>query len=150
MKIDKKEILNSHSMLNPFECPTLRTIYGIKICGVYSYIGETNNFERRKKEHLNALKQSKHVNKKLQSRYNMSPNKNDIEVIPIIELKSDNIFLGYLVEGLVISWLQDSICNDVVIKASYNSSIKLPYLPKNLAMRILLTIADYYMIDINL
>lgn len=34
------------------------------------YIGSTNNFEKRKKQHFSELAQKRHINKKLQSEFN--------------------------------------------------------------------------------
>ena len=34
------------------------------------YIGSTNNFSRRKNEHISLLKRNTHTNKKLQNSYN--------------------------------------------------------------------------------
>lgn len=79
------------------------------------YIGQTDNFERRKKKHLSKLKQNNHINKKLQNAWNKYgenefhfrvfeyeiENREELDKIEIEEInKYDSIENGYnIAEG---------------------------------------------------
>ena len=140
--------MKEHSNLTLETVGVKRTIYRIKIDGQISYVGETNNFERRKREHITQLQGMTHKNKSLLKRYAMSPT-GLIEIEPIIELPTDNLFVGYFCEGLAISYYQYSVCNGVVI-AEGKGRIKLPCVEQDLAYKLLTVLADWYNTTLNL
>ncbi len=59
--------------------------------GFHGYVGETNDFSRRKKEHFTLLKQGKHPNEKLQKEWNIS--ENGLEMFFIKSGTKDEILL---------------------------------------------------------
>ena len=118
------------------------SVYGIYLNGDLVYIGSTNNFNRRAKEHMNALISNKHSNKTLQRLYN-SHSAEDWGMDSIFELPTGNALLQFFCEFLVNSATKP-ICNRCVIQKG-KASIILPRVQEvDLCHQILGVIYKYY------
>lgn len=89
-------------------------IYGIKQEGTgIIYIGSTDNYERRFKEHRRELKKGKHLNKTLQKYYNKN---NDIEFKVLCKINTDNTLLKFFMESLYNSYYKPKTNKCVIMQ----------------------------------
>ena len=137
-----------HSNLTIENVGVQSTIYLIKLSGRPSYVGQTNNFDRRCKEHKNSLTKGTHKNLKLQKRY-LTTYPAEIEIVPILELPTDNKQIIYFAESLAISYFQYDVVNNPVI-CERGANVKLPYVQQDIAEILLKDIADFYNTTLNL
>ena len=137
-----------HSNLTIENVGVQSTIYLIKIDGRPSYVGQTNNLERRSREHRKSLENGKHKNMKLQKRY-LASYPAEIEIVPILELCRDNKLVTYFAESLAISYFQYDVVNNPVI-CERGANVKLPYVQQDIAEILLKDIADFYNTTLNL
>ena len=73
-------------------------IYGIFIGDKCIYIGSTDDYEQRWKQHKNALKKGKHTNKSIQKQYDMNAELFDYRIIK--EIHSNSTLIKFFSECL--------------------------------------------------
>ena len=129
-------------------CPTLSWIYGLWIDGELSYVGSSENLEKRKQSHMSNLKSSKHSNKKLQKKYAYAE-KGEITFTEILALPTSNSLVKFFAEMLVISALKSEICNAPHIQMG-KMKMNFPVCDRALAIQLLEVISDYYEVELNL
>lgn len=144
VKIAEKEKPKS----NLVGCPTLSWIYGLWIDGELSYVGSSENLEKRKQSHTSNLKSSKHSNKKLQKKYTFAE-KGEITFTEILALPTSNSLVKFFAEMLVISALKSEICNAPHIQMG-KMKMNFPVCDRALAIQLLEVISDYYGVELNL
>lgn len=117
-------------------------VYCICLNDEIVYIGSTNDFERRAKEHMKTLEKGSHTNKTLQKLYNS--NKSGTWTMEcLLQVPSDSQLLQFFSEFLVNSYYQP-ICNRCVLSKG-RSMITLPRVQdKQFCKDILDFIGSYY------
>lgn len=104
-------------------------IYGIFVSGDCYYIGQTENIERRFKEHAKAIENGKHSVKAFNK-----VDINEVEMRVIAELNCDNSLLVCMVEGLYNSIYKPK--NKIVWRSGKNA-VTYSRVEKDIARRLL-------------
>lgn len=113
-------------------------VYGIydKEKNILLYIGSTDNYLRRFKEHSKALSKGKHTNKTLQKYFNEHGLTDyDLEFKVLYSLDTDNSLLKYFLEMLCISAYRPA-CNKCVISIG-NSRLTFARADKEISKKII-------------
>jgi len=90
-------------------------VYGIYYNDNLLYIGSTDNFERRKKEHIKKLKSGKH-NKRLQKYFDDNVGNTDLLEFRMVHETLDSSKVRLFFAELICIYIMKPLCNRPVIQ----------------------------------